>query len=313
MRIGAFTWRLGERREIDSLPELSADPRRLQRMKKHGLACFMEATQPREGLMVEALQASVRESGMDPLSIDTVIYATGTFDDREDAALMPVVLRRCGLLNARPIGVFLGFCANFTYAFEAIEGLRALGRSRNALLLFSDAYPAGRTRLIRQDSAVGSDGVACCVVSDALERGYDVGPVRHHYDAQATEHLETGDIVSYVRAYSNGVRTSAEAALAAAEVGAAECRWLVTANFNRSVLRNISELCGIGADRIYDRNIGELGHCSSADQLIALGQLLESDLPASTPLLVTGPADTVWGAAAMRVVRPVSMPAGEAR
>ncbi|KYF91089.1 hypothetical protein BE20_36935 [Sorangium cellulosum] len=306
MRIGAFAWRLGEPRAIESLPELAAEPRRLQRMHKHGLRFYMEATRPRGELMVEAVSAALEGSGLDPLDIDTVVYATGAFDDREDAALMPSVLRRCGLLNARPVGVFLGYCANLTYAFETIEGLRSLGRSRHALLLFGDAYPPGRSRILRQDSAIGSDGAACCVVSDRLRRGYDLGRSCHHYDARATEYLDAGDIVSYVRAYSQGVRASVDAALASTGARADECRWLVTANFNRAVLRNLAELSGVQAERLYDRNVAELGHCSSADQLISLSEILASGPPDATPILVAGPAETVWGAVVARAVCPPS-------
>jgi 3-oxoacyl-[acyl-carrier-protein] synthase III len=303
MKVGAFAFRLGQPRSIAALPELVAQPARLRRMESLGLSHYLEAEESLEEMIVGAAAGALRNAAVEAAAIDTVIYATSAFDQSQESGLIFNVLRRCGLVNARPLGIFLGFCTNFTYALELIEGMRQCGRGHH-VLIFADSYARHASRVLLRDAAVGSDGVACAVVSEALSAAYEVRAVGHACDAEAVRHLEINDIVSYVRAYANGVRSSAKAALDTAGLVAANCAWLVTANFNRSVLRNVAELCGFPLDRLYDRNVAAMGHCNSADQLFALDQLLASDLEHGTSVLVTGPGEAVWGAAALKIVRP---------
>lgn len=304
MKVGGFSFRLGQARSIDSLPELQDQPARLRRMESLGLRYYLEADEGFEDMIVSAVSGALTNAAIEAPAIDTVIYATSAFDQSQESGLIFTVLRRCGLSNARPLGMFLGFCTNFTYALELVDGFRRTGRARHVLLIFADSYARHPSRILLRDAAVGSDGVACCVVSDALLTGYEVRALGHACDVEAVRHLEVNDIVSYVRAYANGVRSSARTALETAGIGAADCQWLVTANFNRSVLRNLCELCGIAPDRLYDRNVAAMGHCNSADQLFALDQLLGSELAEGTSVLVTGPGEAVWGAAVLEVVRP---------
>ncbi|SIT19389.1 3-oxoacyl-[acyl-carrier-protein] synthase III [Thalassolituus maritimus] len=300
MKIGAFSWVLGKSTCVDKLPELNGDEQKIAGLKKLGLEYYRVANSPCRDMMIAAITESIQLSGCDSLEIDTVLFSTSKHDDRRDISLIPEVLSVCGLLNARPLGVSLGACANLTYAFEVCEGLLKTNRSKNILMVFSDFY-GDHERLLRQNAALGSDGVGACVISDNIGNGYLIKSTSNKYNVNASNHLLAEDIVSFIRTYSEGVRLSTEQAVREANICISDCNMLVAPNFNAVVLRNISKICGLKSDRIYNGNIKSVGHCSSVDQLMSLSQILAFDLPNGTPVLVSCPADFVWGSSVMVV------------
>lgn len=300
MKAGAFSWQLGKLATLDSLPELADNEKRKSELRKLGMEYYCKGDVPINAMMMAAMENALCMAGIDPLEIDVVTFSMSRHDERRDIALIPGLLEQCGLRNARPVGISLGACANLSYAFEVCEGLIRIGKAKNILMVFSDFYE-NQNRVLRQNAALGSDGVGCCIISDKLTDAYHIKGTGHQFDSKMFGYLQVEDFVSFVRGYSDGVRAATQQALSVAGVSVSDLRRIVAPNFNQVILRNIAKICGVNRDVMVSDSSTMAGHCSAVDQLISLSHLLNNDCGLSGPLLITCPADFIWGACIMEM------------
>ena len=294
--VRGFSLRLGR---IESVAELAVPAAERARLERLGTVSFARCTDASlVGLMQEAAAESLLLAALDASAIDRIVLTTSDFlqeKNRDDVAEVACAL---GIEHAAPLGISQGFCTNFSLAFEVADSLIASGRARAILLLTADRYQSDAVRVLRGNAGVGSDGVAACVVTSEPGGGYLLKSVAHAYCPVAMELRAPDRLVDYVEVYASGYASACRRALAVAEVAPATCARLVVPNFSTSVLRNLSELSGIPHSRVFDDNVARFGHCNSADQLSALGEL-ESELSPESAVLVTGAGEYVWGAAVM--------------
>lgn len=294
--VRGFSHRLGR---IESVAELAVPEVERARLERLGMVSFARSVEASlVGLMQEAAAESLLLAALDASAIDRILLTTSDFlqeKNRDDVAEVACAL---GIEHAVPLGISQGFCTNFSLAFEVADCLIATERARAILLLTADRYRSDAVRVLRGNAGVGSDGVAACVITSEPGGGYLLKSVAHAYAPLAMELRAPDRLVEYVEVYAAGYASACRRALAEAEIQSGACARLVVPNFSRSVLRNLSELSGIPHARVYDDNVARFGHCNSADQLSALGEL-ETELTPGSAVLVTGAGEYVWGAAVM--------------
>lgn len=301
MKIGAFSWQLGKCHDLETLPGIRNDKAKIEKLKKIGLTSYCVRENKIDDMLVDVMNKCLSDSGVQNTDVDTVVVSMTENNGKEDVGLVPSVLDRCELVNAKPYGLTLGACANLVYALEVCEGLISIGKAKNIMLVFSDIYHDALSRFLRHDSGLGSDGVGACMISEELKKGFRIKSVVSRYDSKAYDAIEKEDIVNFIRKYSDGVKLSVNKALIDAGLDIKECKLMITPNFSTTVLKNISKICKFDTGLIYANMKPGKGHCSSVDQIIALSNTLDDEIDNHAPVLVSCPADFVWGASVMLV------------
>jgi 3-oxoacyl-[acyl-carrier-protein] synthase III len=296
-RAGAFATAFGEVRRIDELDVPEPDRAGLGAL---GLAHFTRCDR-------DALVASMREAaaaslaGVDLDEVDRVVLATSDFVQATDRECLPRLADELRLRRATPLGVSQGFCTNFSLAFEVVQALLAAGRAHCVLFVTADRYWSDSARVLRNRAGLGSDGAGACVLRRGRGPGFELRGIGHAWEPSVVHYGSPARLIDYVRAYSTGFARACKEALVDADVGPIDCAALVTPHFAPQVLKNLVELSGMEPSRLFSSDRARHGHCNSADQIGALGQL-ETALPPGAIALVTGAGEGVWGAVVARRV-----------
>jgi len=307
----SISHQLGEIRPIEEIQELAINLALCKTMRGLGCNTFSRVEGGVRQLLLDSARRTLQLSGLATGEIDVILYASSTYDPLEDVDDIGFVADELKLYNAFPVGVFLGFCAGFSQGMCIAEGLFAAGRAKNILFITGDKIKEDReSRLLMQNSAVISDGVASCILTSAkVENGYCVQSSVHSYLPSTYKLRGAEKVMDYVLQYSRGVSTAFQTANSQASLVPDDYSRLITGNFNKAVLQNLSQLTGIEMERFHTKNIGHFGHCFSADLLIGLEDLqTEEALEHRERLMLIGAGGYIWGASV--VLRHWPSPAG---
>lgn len=297
IRITGMAARLGDTCELAALGVSSAERERLARL---GLRCFTRCDAPLLATrMRDTAAETLARAAIEPSDVDRVILATSSYAPGRNSDDLPRVARDLGLREAVPLGVSQGFCTNFTLAFEVAAAFIDSGRARNVLLITADRYESDVARVLRSNAGLGSDGAASCLLTREAVAGFGLLSVAHAYGPEAIELRESERLVDYVRVYAAGYQLACRRALDAAATSPDMCAALLVPNFSDSVVRNLRELAGFAAARVYRRDVEHFAHCNSVDQLLALATLFP-ELEPGARLLMTGAGEHLWGAAVVQ-------------
>ena len=165
-----------------------ADPARQEAVKllqEDGFREFVVSEQGVTDLARQAVQASLADSGVDPQSIDAVIFITESFWDatgpQADGGYRHLdqrnqflkLLSDFGLSRAFPFGNWMSACANFGSSLMLARGLLRDGPYQRIMLVAGDRTPNSEPRLMQNGASVYSDVASSCILG-AEPRGYRV-------------------------------------------------------------------------------------------------------------------------------------------
>lgn len=297
---------LGDVVPIASVAELAADPVALERFHSLGLENCAVASVPMKEMVVASLTKTLSDSHIPREQVAGLVLASSSLEPDEAQDLTVQVAAELGLAHAVPYGVFLGQCANWFLALTIARGIAAgLGGGQALLVVSADQLPAvGWSRVVANGASVFSDGVASCLLTTFMpRRGYRVRSVGvRTYPAVYSAH-RSGSLLEYIQEYAAALQAVSVEACKAAGVEITSVDKVVGGNYNRAVLRNYVPLLGLRAEQIFDQHVARFGHCFSADQLIALGDLQEQRTEVAEPkYLLLGNGMYVWGGAVVERV-----------
>ncbi len=227
-----------------------------------------------------------RNSGVDPATIDTIIYSTclplngntgdiDTFNASADVKhLMHFPASELqsdfGMERAFVIGLNQQACTGMLGALRIARNMLHAERNlENILCITADRFP--RNAKYEQSYNLISDGAAVCRISRSREglRLIDV----HHITNGAMVDASDDETVG---SYFNYTCRLVEESLGRAGITLADIRFVVPQNTNRKAWQILSRLLGLDPSQAYFPSMATTGHVISADNIINLAALRES-------------------------------------
>jgi 3-oxoacyl-[acyl-carrier-protein] synthase III len=291
--------RLGERRPLDDLRG-RVDPELIDALGGDGLTSFREAAEPCAHLAADALDASLRASGLAPADIELIIYSSLTVAQEP----FEQVCGR-GVFGRTPVlSLMAGGCAGGSAALRCARALLAREGLKHVAIVTADSAGPGSPRLTRMASAVLSDAAAAAIVT-AEPRGWRLESCvqRDDHRIRAMERPDQAPLRSALAV--RGLRQVVEDALAEAAVGQDDIGTILASNLRRSLLTHYLRAAALPAEHLYVETREDIGHAYSADPLINLAHFQAAAGAAADQrlLLLLGMSFNSWGAA---VIRPVA-------
>ena len=263
-------------------------------MRDFGFDRVLVSDRPADELALAALRDLLRESGVDPESIDALFYAgalpashraAGGGGTAEVAHAAPTTVPgagaalldgfsypaarlqyECGLMRAAVVGIGQAGCAGLMAAVAlAADHLRANPGARRVACVSADVLPPLAPREIIFNLV--SDGACALMVERDAGRNrllaYRQVTKGFHWDAGANRN-------ELVAAYFPTARTVIRETLSAAGLAAADVALVIPHNVSLRSWQVLLPLVGIGLDRLFADNIAAKGHVIAADNFINL-------------------------------------------
>jgi 3-oxoacyl-[acyl-carrier-protein] synthase III len=247
---------LGESREIDGIPSLQAHPMGLRYLKNFGLRRYSH------------LGGTVLEACADTSS--RCLQSAG-LEGRQIGAIV------LGLSEALPFGVFINQCTNFSQALLFARHLIHGEGHAHVMLVGSDRLDDGRGgRVMPNNTSVYSDMALSCLVSAERTDGFVVGPICHKFLPQMARIMKNNDQLAFIETYSSGIRAACDLMYERSGRKPSNFDYLITPNFNDSVVKNLARLSGIEEGRLFRDNLATMAHCFAADHMISLRTIADS-------------------------------------
>lgn len=226
-------------------------------------------------------------SGIEPPSIDAIVYSTclplnGNIRDPADFDISSDVKHlmhfpaselqtKFGMDKAFVIGLNQQACTGMLGALRLGRNmLRGEEGLRNILCITADRFPQGAK--YEQSYNLISDGAAACLLSRE-PRGFRLIDVHHITNGAMVDASDDETVGSYFNYTCRLVQESLERA----GMTLAEMRWVVPQNTNRKAWQILSRLLELEPTQAYFPSMATTGHVISADNIINLAALADSD------------------------------------
>jgi 3-oxoacyl-[acyl-carrier-protein] synthase-3 len=224
---------------------------------------------------------------IDPESIDTIIYSTclplngntrdsAAFDASADVKQLmhfpaSELQADFGMVNAFVIGLNQQACTGMLGALRLGRNmLRGEDELQNILCITADRFP--RSAKYEQSYNLISDGAAACLLSRE-PRGFRLIDVHHITNGAMVDASDDETVGSYFN-YTCGL---VQESLGRAGMVMQDIRWVVPQNTNRKAWQILSRLLGLELSQAYFPSMASTGHVISADNIINLAALQDSD------------------------------------
>ncbi|MCQ4083518.1 hypothetical protein NGB36_23705 [Streptomyces sp. RB6PN25] len=263
IHLSAICYEHGEPRPVSELGDEAAQ----LTLPDSGLADYLVSDREIWDMAAAVCERSLAKSPGPP---DLLVYVSE--NDRSPAASLEKIARRLGLSTIAYLAVCGYGCGNMIPALQMAKDALYSGRHDRVLLVLADRAP-DKERMMLSGLSVLSDGAVSCLVTRELEQSAgshfkvgamttrtDIGP-----DGKAT--AEPG-LLSIIKLAVDGL-----ADIAAQDDGKPDdVRYLVFGNYRITSQKFLASAMGFPAERLLLGQVGELGHCFSADCLVTLVQ-----------------------------------------
>jgi 3-oxoacyl-[acyl-carrier-protein] synthase III len=258
--------------------------------------------------LAQAMEVCIRESlqsaGIAAADIDTVILATESFgalfEDDGPSVIGPfrntrnrifLFLHCLGIRRASVLCASYGGCTNLLQAFIMAEALVTKGLSRNVLVVTGEKFGAPGARLMPEAVSMAGDGAAACIVSGEARQEGGVFRLAYVGTSPYKQFDTTTDRGKLVLEMFRAMRNAAADCYEACSLQPEDFRWIVLGDYNALTSVTHGKLLGFSPDRVFMKNVGQLGHIPF-DPLINLANLTREHLIAATDrvlLFLCGP------------------------
>ena len=242
-------------------------------------------------MAADAGARAIKDSGLEPSDIGTVIVATCTMIDNIPNAAAQVA-HRLGIPAPAAFDINTA-CSGFSYALATAQHAITSGSSTTALVIGAEKLTQVMDFTDRTTCILFADGAGAAVVTAAEQNG--ISPVFWGSDGPRGDvlHIDDG---GYIRQEGQAVFRWATTALAPfarqacerAGVDPTELVAFVPHQANVRIIDHIAKRLG-ATNAVVARDIVESGNTSSASIPLALSKLVESgELPSGGPALLFG-------------------------
>jgi 3-oxoacyl-[acyl-carrier-protein] synthase-3 len=252
-------------------------------LTEFGFRWVYVSDRPADELALIALRRLIAENGIEPESVDALLYAGAIPESHrvaDDGGALegfnyPVARLQYegGLINATTIGIGQAGCTGLLSAVTlAVDHLRANPEARRVICASADVLPADHKREIIYN--VVSDG-ACAVLVERDGVRNRILARRHvakgyYWNAGARKN-------EIVAAYFPTSRTIVRDTLSACGLSADDIALIVPHNVSLRSWQILLPLLGMSPDRLFADNIAAKGHVIAADNFINLKDAWDRD------------------------------------
>jgi 3-oxoacyl-[acyl-carrier-protein] synthase-3 len=237
------------------------------------------------------------DSNIDPQAIDAMIYSTclplngdvgdtGNFADSRDVKHVmrfpaSKLQAEFGMDNAFIIGLNQQACTGMLGALRIARNmLYSEDGLKQILCITADRFP--QNAIYEQAYNLISDGAAACLVSREAQ-GFRLLDI-HHISNGAMVNASDDETVG---SYFNYTCRLIDEALERAACTMQDIRWVVPQNTNRKAWNILSGLLNLQSSQAFFPVMGQTGHVISADNIINLEQLQQSEQLSSGDRVLT--------------------------
>jgi 3-oxoacyl-[acyl-carrier-protein] synthase-3 len=240
------------------------------------------------------------DSGIDPQAIDAMIYSTclplngnigdvGNTENFADSRDVKHLMRfpasklqaEFGMDNAFIIGLNQQACTGMLGALRIARNmLYSEDGLKQILCITADRFP--QNAIYEQAYNLISDGAAACLVSREAQ-GFRLLDI-HHISNGAMVNASDDETVG---SYFNYTCRLIDEALERAAYTMQDIRWVVPQNTNRKAWNILSGLLNLQSSQAFFPVMGQTGHVISADNIINLEQLQQSEQLSSGDRVLT--------------------------
>jgi 3-oxoacyl-[acyl-carrier-protein] synthase III len=302
--IKAIRYEVGECVPLCDLVGEGLSPAQASQLLEQQIVGISVLERPLAQAMEVCIRESVQTAGIAAADIDTVILATESFEalfeDDGPSTVGPfrhtrnrlfLFLYSLGICKASVLCATYGACTNLLHAFITAEAFVTKGLSRNVLIVAGEKFGAPAARLLPEAVSMGGDGAAACIVSSEARREDEAFRLTYVGTRPYKQVDTTSDSNKMLLEMFRAMRNAAADCYEACDLQPADFRWVVPGDYNALTSVTHGTLLGFSPDRIFLKNVGQLGHIPF-DPLINLANLSRDQLIATTDrvlLFLCGP------------------------
>ncbi|MCY4045312.1 MAG: hypothetical protein OXE99_09550 [Cellvibrionales bacterium] len=272
--IHSISYQCGEWLPIEEIQDAQSSQEAIEQLSSLGIIRYSKLTTSLQALIIDEVDKTLAMSELSPDEIDASIFFSTTLDPYVQHSDIPIALDKLGINNAIPYGVFYNQCTNHTQAIQLAQMLCASGRAKNILVFGYDALDDNKiSRILPNRTSLYSDAFVSCIVSDKVkENAYRVDSINHLYSPEIASFQKPEEALHFITSYSKSFNQACYEALEKSNKTPDDFSYLITPNYNFSVIRNLAELSGFKEDKVFKEHVSRFSHCFSADHLITLKQ-----------------------------------------
>jgi 3-oxoacyl-[acyl-carrier-protein] synthase III len=297
--VSSIAYELGDPASVEEIAELGTDSL-LEMFQALGLAEYARSSRTPVSFALDAARRTIAASGVSPAEIGLVVYATNTLCAQEHSR--NDLRRFCDelqLQHALVVGTFAWECSNLYPAIAVAADAISAGRVHHALVVSTDTCLPGESRILPPNLTVLSDGACSFILSSVPVGGssFEISGMGMTADPSLALVDPSGDMQEFFNRTVRGVAGAARSAMDAGGFAFGDLAFVLTNNYNISIMRTFAIQVGYEAAKAYTKNLPRFAHAYAADCAINLADLDASGALSAGDqglMILSGP--TAWGA-----------------
>lgn len=293
--VSAISYLLGEETLLSDI----ADPvlqEQIPALHAQGLKYCRTANRSTSGLAAESVRKSLE--GITGQSVAAIVFCTDSEPEKTTTSDIWDFLIELGM-PATPVTVVGGSgCGNLGPGLSVARNLVLVDGISPVAVVTADRVTNG-TRFLPNGQTAMSDGAASCIVDS---RSYGAGFQLQRLNARFQVDIGTTSTRPIIVAKATA-QAAREAVLGVAEslsMTPADFRFLLLPNYGLSAQKFLATSAGVPMEQVYCPFLDQVGHCFSADVLLALTSLMDTDgVQAGDHLLLLTMSPRSWSVVAV--------------
>ena len=221
----------------------------------------------------ESIVHSLSLSDVDPGTIDLVVFATNSFWAYKDIhrTNISLMLDELGINRAFPLLVSMGGCANLHNAMIVASQQLKSPEITTALIVTTDCVKPGMSRVVPPELGVFSDGGASLIISKKLSLAFNYLLTHQFTDISLCNVAwQEANPDKYMSGVVKGCYLTFKKTLLTAKIEKQDVDLVVINNYNESVVKAVSHICGLSLEKIYANTLATHAHLVAADNILNL-------------------------------------------
>lgn len=287
----------GEKANIADLEPAIISENNTLTLSALGVEHYRRTHKSHEDLLREAVEQTLKSESCSPGKIDFVLLSSHTFTHYQTA--VPVIsdtLKKMGI-HAPVELIYLSRCASGISAIHYGKSLIASGEASCILTILVDKVnDEYKGRTLNGGMSLFSDGASSFILS-RQGYGFRVEYLNEYMDNEMVDVKPEANLVHYLQQFAQGLKKVAGNVLAQAGVKPDQVRYVVTGNYNLSIMMNYGRIAGFKSHQLYTEEVNENSHLYSSDIVLNLEAMRrKKQIAHGDRLLVLGTGSYHWGA-----------------
>ena len=259
-----------------------------------GCKMYRRTEKTHDQLVQDVIQKMVEESELEPKEITRLILSSHTYLDYDENAIKKILER----MNCKATIelVYMSRCASAVSAVRAGTNYILGNRNEKVLVVLVDKVLENvSSRVLNNGLSIFSDGATGFVLSNNSS-GYSVMSICESVDNSGAYPELQSNFMNYLKMFGAGIKAIAEKSKELLNVESESLKYLITGNYNFSIMKNYGILFGCKTNQLFTKELGENAHLFSADIINNIESIRKADLiKDGESLMLLGTGSFHWG------------------